>query len=72
MSHEFESEPWISYGDESDGGPAIFVRRCPICFRFVKADETVRYNDFGLADEPNATCSKHGRVKMLFQGFGLD
>jgi hypothetical protein len=40
-----------------------FLRRCPICSRFVKADEQSNRVD------PNATCSKHGRVKMDFIGY---
>jgi hypothetical protein len=52
-----------------DGG-ATFVPVCEQCFRFVKADPSIEVNDaVGLRDQPNATCSKHGRVKMLFDGF---
>lgn len=48
----------------------LFLRTCPVCGRFVKADETVHVNGFGeLAKEPNATCSKDGRVEMPFQGY---
>ena len=56
----------ICYGDEG----ATFIPVCEICKRFVKADETVRFNGLGeLADEPNATCKKHGRTKMIFEGY---
>jgi len=52
-----------------DGG-ATFIPVCKECHRFVKADEFITYNEItGLSDEPNATCSKHGRTKMLFEGF---
>ena len=52
------------------GEGAYFIPVCEICNRFVKPDESVRINDSkGLADEPNATCSKCGRTKMLFEGF---
>ncbi len=69
MSYEFENEPRVAYGEHPEGGEPQFVRRCSICFRFVKPDETITFTSHGLADEPNATCSKHGRVKMLFEGF---
>ena len=51
-----------------DGG-ATFVPVCECCGRFVKADDTVLTNDFGLHPGPNATCSKCGRTRMLFEGF---
>lgn len=52
-----------------DGG-ATFVPICPRCGRFVKADDTICCNDVtGLQSGPNATCSKCGRVEMLFEGF---
>jgi len=62
---EFQNEPYLAY----EGG-ATFVRRCEKCCRFVKADETVQWNDAcGLRDQPNATCSKCRRTKMIFIGF---
>jgi hypothetical protein len=68
---DFEDERnYISYGGDGECGQVVFIRRCPECLRFVKADKSVKVNDInGLKDEPNATCSKHGRVKMMFQGF---
>jgi ribosomal protein L32 len=49
---------------------AQFVPVCRKCGRYVKADDTIRYSEGrGLANEPNATCSKCGRTKMLFDGF---
>lgn len=58
----------ISY----DGG-AVFVPVCEECGRFVKADDTVMISeDSGLKDQPNATCSKCGRTKMVFEGFFED
>lgn len=63
--YEFANERYMQY----EGG-ATFVRRCVLCFRFVKPDNTVKVNDaVGLIDEQNATCSKCGRTKMLFVGF---
>ena len=52
-----------------DGG-AQFVRVCPRCGRFVKADKKIRVNGAeDLVEEPNATCSKCGRVEMPFEGW---
>ena len=49
---------------------ATFVPVCPRCGRYVRADETIGIDGFGgLKDQPNATCSRCGRVKMLFEGF---
>ena len=66
MSHEFGGDyERVQY----DCG-ATYVRRCPICYRFVKADESIRVNGLDeIMDEPNATCKQHGRVKMIFEGF---
>ena len=65
MTHEYENTRRIEY----EGG-ATFVPVCSKCGRFVKADNTIFVNDIsGLIDQPNATCSKCGRTKMLFEGF---
>lgn len=57
--------PYASY----EGG-ALYARRCPTCGRIVKADSTTRHNEMtGAAREPNATCSKCGRVEMPFLGY---
>ena len=51
-------------------GGATFAPVCPNCNRFVKADSSIEINGLGeLRDEPNAICSKCGRVKMPFEGF---
>jgi len=68
MSGEYENVRRIRYGGED--GPQ-FIPVCPSCGQFVKADETMMLNadyDFrrGVA---NATCKKHGRIQMLFEGF---
>ena len=66
---EFNYEtPRVYYGD------MCFVRLCPECARFVKADETLNYKhnkwtEEDKFDEPNATCKKHGRVNMIFEGY---
>ena len=62
--HEYVNIRRVCY-DEG----ATFVPACEKCGRFVKADESVRVGDAGLSPEPNATCSKCGRVHMLFEGF---
>ena len=49
---------------------ATFVPICEICKRFVKNDAVINFNCLDeLKDEPNATCKKCGRVKMVFEGF---
>ena len=59
MSHEFMDEDRVNYGD------AVFVRRCPKCWRFVKPDDEARCGP----GTPNATCKTHGRVEMPFEGY---
>lgn len=62
--NEYTNEAYIQY----EGG-ATFVRRCEKCKRFVKPDDAIWINEYGLKDEPNATCKKCGRTKMIFLGF---
>jgi len=51
-------------------GGATFVPVCEKCGRFVKPNPTVHVNhEEGLINEPNATCSKCGPTKMMFEGF---
>ena len=69
MPAEFEEgpgTPYISYGER-----ATFIRQCPECARYVKADETARMRGIDLEEPvgPNATCKRHGRVSMPFVGF---
>lgn len=46
-----------------------FIPVCPNCGRFVKADDTIGVNGLGeYSPEPNATCSKCGRVNMPCEG----
>jgi hypothetical protein len=48
-------------------GGATFVPVCERCHRFVKADPMVLVcEESTLA---NATCSKCGRTRMVFEGF---
>jgi hypothetical protein len=50
-----------------------YVRICPKCGRFVKADDNVMGrgidSDWIPARQPNATCKKCGRVEMPAEGF---
>ena len=63
--NEYENVRRVTY----ESG-ATFVPVCEKCGRFMKADAHIMVNDYtGLADQPNATCSKCGHVKMLFEGF---
>lgn len=55
--------------DVSDGSQAYFVPVHEGCGLFVKADDISRFGENGWDCENNATCKKHGRVKMLFEGF---
>ena len=59
----------VSYymGDE-EGGYAVFTRKCPLCGRFVKADEEVTLKG-GTPVGPNATCALDGKVQMGFEGY---
>jgi hypothetical protein len=67
---EYENTRRIAYGtDDDECGKATFVPVCTECGRFVKADASIRFADSTIADEPNATCRKCGRVQMLFEGF---
>ncbi len=64
MNGEYVNMRSLLYGD------ALFIPVCPKCGRFVKADKEVSvYEVAPCIREPNATCSKCGRVEMLFQGF---
>ena len=51
------------------GEGATFVPVCPKCGRFVKADDSVETRGWQLVFQPNATCSKCGRVEMPFEGY---
>lgn len=68
--YEYENIRRVFYPDRSDEiGDAVFVPVCEKCHKFVKADEKITLDWKGLKDQPNATCSKCGRTKMLFEGF---
>ena len=60
--------PLVWYGEPDDDG-TVYIRLCPHCGRFVKADDR---SGPPSVDEPNATCARCGRVKMPFYGWQAD
>ena len=69
MNDEYEGR-YVVYGEgEDEFGGAMFVPVCEKCGRFVKADDEVTLNGEGQPVGDNATCSKHGRIPMLFVGY---
>jgi len=65
---EFGEQPRIFYGD------FVFLRICPECGKFVKADKELEYSfnkwtEDVRFDYANATCKIHGRVIMIFEGY---
>lgn len=62
----YEGVRRVVYGEEG----ATYVPVCERCGRFVHADPFIRINGLGESDrEHNATCSKCGRTRMLFEGY---
>lgn len=67
---DYEGVRRVSYGSNDDEyGRACFVPVCEQCGRFVKADASIKFALETISDEPNATCSRCGRTRMLFEGF---
>jgi ribosomal protein S27AE len=63
-----ENTPMQFYGEAPE--VLAFVRLCPNCGRFVKPDNEVFVNGLEhLVHGENATCSKCGRVEMIFNGY---
>jgi ribosomal protein S27AE len=60
-----ENTPLKVYG-EPEG--MYFVRLCPKCGRFVKADDFVS-EKIAIEGLDNATCSKCGRIAMPYLGW---
>jgi len=51
-------------------GGMVFIPVCPKCGKYVKADKTVMVNGLDeYIQQPNATCTKCGRVGMPFEGY---
>lgn len=48
---------------------AYFVPVCKDCGRFVKPYEELVFDGHGQPIGPNATCSQHGEISMLFEGY---
>lgn len=70
MTHEYEGVRRVVYGGKkSEYHGATFVPVCPICGRFVKADDRMGFRGGTITEGSNATCHKCGRVEMLFEGF---
>jgi len=67
--YEYENMKRTVYDCGDELGIASFVPVCPHCGRFVKSDAHISVNYNGLIRQPNATCSKCGRVEMPFDGF---
>jgi ribosomal protein S27AE len=60
-----ETTPVQFYGEDTDEELLAFVRLCPNCGRFVKTDDS----STEVGEQPNATCSKCGRVRMMSAGW---
>lgn len=70
MIGQYEETRRVTYNAGDANGIACFIVAHEGCGLFIKPDKSVRVHDEqGLKDEPNATCSKHGRVEMIFEGF---
>lgn len=59
--------PTVQYGRGEEA--PIYYRVCPICGRFVRADDRSSIPEYV---ETNATCIVHGRVKMPFCGWAYE
>ena len=62
--NEYENTRRLIYGDG-----ASFIPRCQTCGRIVKADAEMTFDYEGQPVGENATCSKCGRVQMIFEGY---
>ena len=62
-TYAYEGVRRLVYGEDEG---ATFVPICEKCGRFVQADKEVLINDRNAI---NATCSKCGRTRMLFEGY---
>ena len=68
---DVDDEGWwsrqVAYGD------AIYSARCPECARFVRCDDKIAtHGESAVLREPNATCSRHGRVMTPFLCWATD
>lgn len=67
MFDEERIHPTVQYGDGEEN--PVYYRICPECGRFVKADEKSTIPEYLKS---NATCAKHGRIKMPFAWWTYD
>lgn len=68
--YEFEAPQNYKSYDDGEGGSVVFIRRCEVYNRFVKADDHIYLNGLGeLVKQPYGTCAVHGRINMTFIGF---
>lgn len=62
--NEYENTRRIVYGEG-----ATFVPVCEKCGRFVKPYKQIKFNHEGQPVGNTAKCKKHGRTKMIFEGY---
>ena len=63
--YEYENLKRKGYPLEDGEGTMYFIPVCTNCGRFVKIDSEIYINGLGmLSAEPNATCSKCGRIRL--------
>jgi hypothetical protein len=63
----YENTPTVQY--EGHEGEPIYYRVCPICGKYVKADDKSTIPQYLVS---NATCKIHGRVAMPFACWASD
>jgi len=67
--YEYENTRRVAYDLGEGQGQIYFLPVCPTCGRYVKMDDTIKWGEYkGLSNEPNATCGKHGRIKLESEG----
>jgi hypothetical protein len=61
----YENTPRHIYPLGNGDGDAYFLPICPKCGRYIKMDSQIFWNEYtGFKNQPNATYSKCGRVKI--------
>ena len=60
---EYPNTRRVGYNLGEYEGTAYFLPVCEKCGRYVKMDKSIQWNElYGVKEQPNATCSKCGRV----------